>query len=243
MSSLGTLSAIWRYPVKSMGGESLDAGHFGTESIAGDRGYALRDESTGALSDGKKIPKLMLCRARYLEEPDAQSLALPSIEILFPEGRRVRGDDSEIHRIISDYAGRQLRLVQREPPENFFDVEGVHLITRASISLVQNEAPKSIISATRFRPNLVIDTGKGSGWVENEWIGHQLGIGDLQLAVESRTERCSMVMRAQEETPEDAAVLRTVVAMGNHVGVYARVANAGRVELGDALVLDPKSAP
>ena len=44
---IGTIRALWRYPVKSMLGEELDVVELGEGGVVGDRAYALRDKETG----------------------------------------------------------------------------------------------------------------------------------------------------------------------------------------------------
>jgi uncharacterized protein YcbX len=67
---VGRVVEVWRYPVKSMGGELLAEARLGPRGIVGDRGWALRDESAGEIRGAKKLPALMRCRARYDAEPD-----------------------------------------------------------------------------------------------------------------------------------------------------------------------------
>ena len=66
---IGTVQQIWRHPVKSMAGEKLNECTVGPLGIPGDRGWALRDEKTGEITNGKLTPMLMECSARYLEQP------------------------------------------------------------------------------------------------------------------------------------------------------------------------------
>ena len=63
MSTVGKIKEIWRYPVKSMQGESLSTAEFHELGIPGDREWALRDELTGEIRGAKKLPKLMQCKA------------------------------------------------------------------------------------------------------------------------------------------------------------------------------------
>jgi uncharacterized protein YcbX len=107
--------ALWRFPVKSLGGERVvRASILGGVGIPGDRGYALRD-GLGEIRGAKQIPSLLRCEARYLEEP--QGDATPPVEIHFPDGSRLRSDDPDVSRRLSDVAGKPLSLVAR-PPAN-----------------------------------------------------------------------------------------------------------------------------
>ena len=68
MEAIGKVKEIWRYPVKSMGGEKLTCASVAAQGIPGDRGWALRDEKAGEIRGAKKLYQLMLCSAKYLKE-------------------------------------------------------------------------------------------------------------------------------------------------------------------------------
>ena len=96
MSDSGILQEIWRYPVKSMRGEQLDQSEIGPGGIPGDRGWAVRDEKIGEIRGAKHLRKLLLCAARYVQEPAGQGDA-PDVEIRLPDGRLIRTDDEGVH--------------------------------------------------------------------------------------------------------------------------------------------------
>ena len=89
---VGHIAQIWRHPVKSMQGERLEAAQVGKQGIPGDRGWAVRDEVRGGIRGAKKIPALMKCAARYLEEPGEDGALLPAPEITLPNGERLRAN-------------------------------------------------------------------------------------------------------------------------------------------------------
>ena len=113
---IGTVDQIWRHPVKSMAGERLDGCSAGRLGIPGDRGWALRDEQTGEITNGKKIPLLMQCAARYCEQPT--NADIPNVEIILPDGTTVRSDDESVNEKLSVALGKQLTLWPRQPAEN-----------------------------------------------------------------------------------------------------------------------------
>jgi uncharacterized protein YcbX len=113
---LGRVVGIWRYPVKSMGGERLERCTLGARGIAGDRGWALRDEAAGEIRGAKKLPQLLRCRARYLEEPSEGRI--PAAEIVLPDGRKTRSDAAEAALRLSELLGRQVTLWPVRPPED-----------------------------------------------------------------------------------------------------------------------------
>jgi uncharacterized protein YcbX len=113
---LGTLSAIHRYPVKSMLGETLASARLGEQGIPGDRAWALRDELRGGIQGGKKLPGLMGCAARYLAPPDEGPAPAP--EISLPDGTRFLASDPDAARRIGETIGREVTLWPIVPAEN-----------------------------------------------------------------------------------------------------------------------------
>lgn len=110
----GRVVSLWRYPVKSLGGERVARAEIlHTIGIPGDRGYALRDDRVGEIRSAKQIPSLLRCSARYLEEP--AGAATPPVEIAFPDGVALRSDDAGVSQRISEVAGKPLTLVARRP--------------------------------------------------------------------------------------------------------------------------------
>lgn len=111
--NVGRVREVWRYPVKSMGGERLDACAVGPAGLDGDRGWALRDEAAGEMRGAKYLPKLMQCAARYREPPAEGSI--PHVEITLPDGARTASDDPEVNARLSALVGRAVTLWPRRP--------------------------------------------------------------------------------------------------------------------------------
>lgn len=106
---LGTVAALWRYPVKSMGGERLESATFTWRGIPGDRGWAIYDETRKGISGGKRLPRLRGCHARYLEAPVAGA-ASPAVEITLPDGSRFLSDDAESAQRLTAHVGKPVSL-------------------------------------------------------------------------------------------------------------------------------------
>ncbi len=113
---VGRVKEIWRYPVKSMGGERLDQCHLGALGLAGDRGFALRDDTAGEIRGAKKLPALLQCQARYAEEPSEAHI--PPALITFPDGSPGRSDDAGISKRLSQLVGRPVTLFSRRPADD-----------------------------------------------------------------------------------------------------------------------------
>jgi len=105
---VGTVAELWRYPVKSMAGESLDAVELAAGGLPGDRAWALRDELRGGIRGAKKLPALMRLAARYADEPSAGASSPAEIE--FPDGSRASTGDLEINSRLSRVIGQSVTL-------------------------------------------------------------------------------------------------------------------------------------
>ena len=111
MATVGTVSALWRYPVKSMLGETIDAANVSERGLAGDRAYALRDVETGKVVSAKR-PRLwgrmLELRASYVREPDG---ATPPVRITLPDSSEMMSDDPDTERALSDLLGRKVSMI------------------------------------------------------------------------------------------------------------------------------------
>lgn len=235
--SVGRLAGIRRYPVKSMTGEVLDQADVEHRGLAGDRLWSLRDPD-GKFGSGKSsrrfraMPGLMQLVARYDGD-------VPVIEL--PDGTVVRGDDPAVHEAMSAYVGRPVTL-GREDGVSHFDDGPVHLVTTASLATLARHhgAP---VDVRRFRPNLLVDTGDAEGFVEQDWLGRRVAVGDVVLRVVQPMPRCVMVTQAQRDLPPDDGLLRRVTDVADlDFGVLAEVVTPGRVAVGDPVSLRTAAA-
>jgi uncharacterized protein len=126
------------------------------------------------------------------------------------------------------------------PAGTFFDIAVVHLLTTSTIDRLRELYPQGRFEARRFRPNIVVSTGsEDAGFVENDWIGHTVLIGDtVRLAITEPCPRCVMITLPQADLPKDSGILRTAAQHNAvNVGVYASVINGGTIRRGDAVAL------
>jgi uncharacterized protein YcbX len=112
----GGVREIWRYPVKSMGGERLDRTEIGDRGLYGDRGWAVRSDETGEIHNAKRFPALMQCAARYRTEPDAD--CIPDVDITFPDGSTLGSDSPLLGSRLSELMRRRVSLRRLEPATN-----------------------------------------------------------------------------------------------------------------------------
>ena len=230
---VGAVVKLWRYPVKSVGGEECERLDVTMRGIEGDRRYAVLN-AQGKLGSGKttrrfrQIDGLLELRAAYRDE-------MP--ELLFPDGTRMLGSDPQIHAALSSALKVPVTLA-REQDVSHLDAGPVHLITTAALAWLRSVLPDSRIDERRFRPNVVIDA-PGAGQVEQGWIGKILSIGEhVRLRVVDRTERCRMTTLAQADLPSDPRVLASIIRDADAgFGVYADVVVPGAISRNDSCTL------
>lgn len=106
---IGTVSQLWRYPVKSMGGERLDAATISLRGIPGDRGWAVYDETRAGVTNAKRQPLLRTVRASYPTEPVAGD-APPPARITLPDGASFPSDSAELPARLAELLGRPVSM-------------------------------------------------------------------------------------------------------------------------------------
>jgi uncharacterized protein YcbX len=126
------------------------------------------------------------------------------------------------------------------PQGTFFDCAVVHVLTTGTLDRLRALYPKGRFEVRRFRPNIVVETpDEREGFVENDWVGRTIQIGDkVLLNVTEPCPRCVMTTLAQGDLPKDSGILRTAAQHNRvNVGVYAAVLRTGTVRRGDGLRL------
>ncbi len=168
----------------------------------------------------------------------------PDVEDLDPAGHR----DAVVEQKLGSALFAELGLASPVPVGSFFDVFPVSVLTTSTLERLREIRPQSDFDQRRFRMNLIVDTGE-PGFLENDWVGYELRIGDtVRLNVAKPDARCVMTTLAQDDLPRDADILRTLtrhnriqfgdVGQFPCAGVYAVVAAQGTVRTGDRVGLD-----
>ena len=124
---VGSIAALWRFPVKSMGGEKLDSVEVTERGFVGDRAYGLIDKDTGRVVSAKSVrlfPNLLDCKAAFVEEPYTGG-DLPPVQILLPDGTSVRSDSGDVDRVLSSHFKRNVTLGRAAPDD--FTIDSYHL--------------------------------------------------------------------------------------------------------------------
>jgi uncharacterized protein len=116
MPIVGKIKELWRFPVKSMQGSTLERCEVTPQGVVGDRCWAMRDETRAEVQWGKMFPQLMLCSARYRQEPRQGAVA--PVEITFPDGEVLTNDDPRMNQKLSTLCGRPAALWPLQPASN-----------------------------------------------------------------------------------------------------------------------------
>ena len=204
----GSVVSLWRYPVKSMMGEELNAAALTERGLLGDRAYALVDSSNRKVVSAKNPQKwgnLFDFRAALAESPRVGE-KIPPARITLPDGTIVTSEQRDLNQLLSSALGREVTLATTAPQDpsleeywpdmdglahretvteeamptgTFFDCAVVHVLTTGTIDRLREVYPQGRFEVRRFRPNIVVEPASGEkNFVENAWIGHTLAIGD-----------------------------------------------------------------
>jgi len=265
---VGSVVALWRYPVKSMQGEELNASEVTERGLLGDRAFALVDAADGKVASAKNLrkwPHLFDFRAAFTAVPRREQL--PPVRITLPSGASLTSEQGDRDELLSAALGRTASLrgaaperpVLEEywpdleglphrdavtdealPQGTFFDLGTVHLLTTATLDRLRELHPRGRFEVRRFRPNIVVEAGGAGGFVEQDWVGRTLALGDeVRLSITGPCSRCVMTTLPQADLPADREVLATAVRRANaQVGVYASVVRGGTLRRGDPVRLD-----
>ncbi|MFN2601818.1 MAG: MOSC domain-containing protein [Gemmatimonadaceae bacterium] len=260
-AELGSVVSLWRYPVKSMMGEELNATEVTDRGLLGDRAFAVVDSEDGKVVTAKnprKWPNFFDFRAE---------LAGSNVNIALPDGEVVNSAAGNVNHFLSKALGRDVTLrsaplsaldVEEYWPDiaglshrdtftdftlaegTFFDAAVVHVLTTSTIDRLRELYPQGRFEARRFRPNIVVQLTSGEkGFAEDGWVGHTVAIGaDVKLSITRQCGRCVMTTLAQGDLPKDTGILRTAAEHNRaKVGVYAAVVRGGKIRRGDRVGL------
>lgn len=248
-----TVSALYRHPVKGLSPEEIgeamleEGGHF-----PHDRLFALENGPSGYNPAAHEhLPKqkfLMLMRDERLArlatgfDPATRVLTIrqggavvAQGSVDTPEGR------GAIERFFETYMAETrrgpIRLLAAPPTARFMDSRSgfVSILNLASIADIARLVNRERLDARRFRGNLHISGWQP--WAENDLVGARLAIGEVELEVIKRIDRCAAVDVDPGLGLRDLRLVQTLEQHLRHhdCGIYARILKGGAVRAGDAL--------
>jgi len=247
MERVGTVAQLWRYPVKSMQGEQVERLDLAPGGATGDRTLAVVDPAAGKVLSAKRYPDLLMASAR---------LDGDGVTVTLPDGSEHDAGDPGVHAALSAWLDREVRLEAPPtegvlpmemhtgmsdedtplfdwpgPPGTWLDLADAHWLTTASLAAAAELHPGGEWDVRRFRPTALIDTPAG-GFAEDAWT--RVEMGSVGSEVLMPTPRCTMPSRAQPGLTRDKVIGTTIRDRhDNNLGLYATIARAGSVSLGD----------
>lgn len=248
---IGRVASIYRYPVKSMRGERLDAAEVGWRGLAGDRRYAFID-----LGNRSGFPWLTARQfsglLRY--EPRFESPGDPGtsrVLVRTPAGRDLAVDSAELLDEIARESARDIRLLHHQ--SGVFDTFDFSIVARQSIEAVSKAIGRAgsggiatgggrMLDERRFRPNVVLDCAGDAPFCEDGWIGGLVRFGErgdsAGIRINRADLRCMVINIDPDDLASDPAVLRYVAQeRANQLGVYGSVQVPGTIRAGEDVFL------
>jgi len=242
---IGVVREIWRFPVKSMRGESLDAAELRWTGIAGDRQYGFvrsLNRSRFPWLTGRDLSELVLYDARYAQGSDPRNSPLA---VTAPDGQSYDIWDPALAARLEAASGEPLQLLQLG--RGAFDQHPVSIISSRTLVRL-GERFGSALDPRRFRINIVIDSPEDAP-PDEEWRGKTLSFGvgsddagpdGPALRIDDGISRCVMVTIDPATAERDPAIMRMVAQdFDNKVGLYGAPSVRGNIAVGDSVFLGP----
>jgi uncharacterized protein len=238
---VGHVEAIFRYPVKSMGGDRLETAKLGWHGVDGDRRLAFRrieDRSGFPWLTASKLPGLLLF-APQRREDDGEG-DLPT-HVRTPDGEEMPVFGEDLATEVGRRYGAPVQMMQLN--HGIFDDASISVIASDTVREIGRLAGRNL-DVRRFRPNVVVRLLRSVPFQEDEWLGGVLSFGEGDdapaITVTMRDVRCSMVNLDPDSAISAPEVLKAVVrANQNNAGIYGTVTRTGRLAVGQTILLRP----
>jgi uncharacterized protein YcbX len=236
---IGHVEAIFRYPVKSMGGERLDAANLGWHGLDGDRRLAFRriDSRSGMpWLTASKLPDLLLFAPQRRE--NGAPGELPT-HVRTPDGEELPVFGEDLATEVGRRYGAPVEMMRLN--HGIFDEASISVIASETVREIGRLAGRSP-DVRRFRPNVVVRLLRSVPFQEDDWLGGVLSFGEgddaAAVTVTMRDVRCSMVNLDPDSASPSPEVLKAVVRTNqNNAGVYGAVTRIGRLAVGQTILL------
>jgi uncharacterized protein len=239
LTEIGYVEAIFRYPVKSMGGERLEAANLGWHGLEGDRRLAFRrldDRGGFPWLSASKLPDLL--RFAPQRRQDGAQGDLPT-HIRTPDGEEMPIFGEDLATEVGRRYGSPVQMMHLK--NGIFDDANISVIASDTVHEIGRLSGRSL-DVRRFRPNVVVRLLRSLPFQEDGWVGSVLSFGDGDdapaITATMRDLRCSMVNLDPDSARPAPEVMKAVVrANQNNAGVYGAVTRVGRVAVGQPILL------
>ena len=228
--SVGRVTELWRFPVKSMAGEQLEEAKLGWHGFAGDRRWAFVRSDTPRSGFPwltiREEPRLAHYRP-YLRDrarPDSSETWVRT-----PDGDELDVIDPALAAGLAPGA-RAIKL-----DRGIFDALPVSLLSRQSVAGIATLVGRPL-EPGRFRANIVVDAD--GTFPEDEWVGTTLVLGTARVRIDARDQRCALINVDPGSLERDPAVLKTIGRERDTcLGVYGSSVQPGVVRVGDTVAI------
>ena len=232
MTARGTVLALNRWPVKSMGGEPVATFALDRDGVAGDRAHVLYDVHRGAPRQltARQVPRLLAWDATYPNWDGTVGQTAPAT-LTAPDGTRHAWDDPELPARLAEDLGRPVTLCvdARGRPDLR---ESILVTTRASHEAIEQELGRTL-DRRRWRTNVHVELD-ARAFAEEHWEGRTLRIGEATLELLHPCARCVIPARDPDTQEKAADLLRHLTrAHGGLFGINARAHGPARIRVGD----------
>jgi uncharacterized protein len=239
LTEIGYVEAIFRYPVKSMGGERLEAANLGWHGLEGDRRLAFRrldDRGGFPWLTASKLPDLLLFAPQRRQ--DGAQGDLPT-HIRTPDGEEMPIFGEDLATEVGRRYGSPVQMMHLK--NGIFDDANISVIASDTVHEIGRLSGRSL-DVRRFRPNVVVRLLRSLPFQEDEWVGSVLSFGEGDdapaITATMRDLRCSMVNLDPDSASPAPEVMKAIVrANQNNAGVYGAVTRVGRVAVGQPILL------
>jgi hypothetical protein len=232
---VGQLAGLRRFPVSSLGGESIDECRIQGLGLAGDRIFDVFDDGAGAALSEQSAPFLLRYRARYLDSMVRGGDLEPWIRVRTPDGAEVALADRSWVDDVAQRCGRSTSLRARADAGS--DPAPVHVLSVQTMRFLEKQYGGAL-EPERMRANLLLDLPDARAFEEDRWLGRQIWIGDVSLEILKQCEFC-IVPSLDADTSERAPGLLNAILRGRGglIGVNARALTGNRMRVGDPVAI------
>ena len=228
---IGHVVGLWRYPVKSMGAETLSDVDVSWHGLVGDRRWAF--VRSGVTQSG--FPWLTL-----RERADLNHFRPAFVDPTQPDksATTVRTPAGTVFDITDPALAAELwpegaKVIKQS--RGIFDTFPLSLITTQTIARL-GEIVGAPLDVQRFRPNILVAAAAPDPFQEDDWVGRVLRIGGMDMRVDKRDGRCVVITIDPTTTQRNPAILRTVARdRQGCLGVYGSTVTPGRVVVNDSV--------
>ncbi|MGE7761632.1 MOSC domain-containing protein [Peribacillus sp. NPDC097895] len=235
---VGHIKEITRHPLKSFSGEQVQKTKVMDYGLYGDRSHAFKDKN-GKFLTITQVPEMVRYQAVFSGEEALDQY--PDVKVKTPSGEVLTWGEEAFLKEMDLLIKQEVTTIVYPPshiPFGAIEEENILLVSDASIGEMTRLWGKEL-DGRRFRQNLVLSLVNKTPFLEEQWFGKRILIGnEVELEIKRYCERCMIITVDPSDSHRDPSLLKTVVKeRNNHFGVYASVIQTGEIRVGDQVFL------